>query len=80
MSNFMVIPWSSLSEDALAGIIEDFVTREGTEYGSSDIALEQKVQQIQRQLRSGDASVVYDSEQLSCSVTLTRDLPDLTSL
>ena len=36
----MVVPWSSLSEDALVGIIEDFVTREGTEYGASDISLE----------------------------------------
>ena len=35
----MVVPWSSLSEDALVGIIEDFVTREGTEYGASDISL-----------------------------------------
>jgi len=77
MSNFMVIPWSSISEDALAGIIEDFVTREGTEYGASDVSLEAKVRQIHRQLESGDASVVYDSEQLSCSVVLTRELPEL---
>ena len=29
----MVIPWTSLSEDALRGVIEEFITREGTEYG-----------------------------------------------
>ena len=77
MSDFMVVPWSSLSEDALTGIIEDFVTREGTEYGASDISLDQKVSQIRRQLERGDASIVYDAEQLSCSVALTRELPDI---
>ncbi|MDG1204043.1 MAG: YheU family protein [Pseudomonadales bacterium] len=77
MSNFMVVPWSSLSEDALTGIIEDFVSREGTEYGASDISLGQKVQQIRYQLECGDASIVYDAEHLSCSIALTRELPDI---
>ena len=76
MSNFMVVPWSSLSEDALVGIIEDFVTREGTEYGASDISLEKKVRQILRQLERGDVSIVYDDETWSCSVALTRELPE----
>lgn len=77
MSNFMVVPWSSLSEDALVGIIEDFVTREGTEYGASDISLEKKVRQVLRQLERGDVSIVYDEETLSCSVALTHELPEV---
>ena len=77
MSNFMVVPWSSLSKDALVGIIEDFVTREGTEYGASDISLEKKGRQVLRQLERGDVSIVHYEETLSCSVALTHELPEV---
>ena len=39
----LVVPWDQLSPDALRGVIEEFVTREGTEYGDQDVPLETKV-------------------------------------
>jgi uncharacterized protein YheU (UPF0270 family) len=56
----MIIPQSALSSDALLGIIKEFVTREGTEYGAVDISLETKVKQVQRQLERGDVVIVFD--------------------
>ncbi|MYE98920.1 MAG: YheU family protein, partial [Gammaproteobacteria bacterium] len=32
----MEVPWQKLSDEALAAVIEEFVTREGTEYGARD--------------------------------------------
>ncbi|MNL27370.1 hypothetical protein D3C87_1489580 [compost metagenome] len=62
------IPLEVLSEDALNGIIESFVQREGTDYGVNEIALDTKLQQVRKQLQRGDVKVVFDPD--SESVTL----------
>ena len=63
------IPWEELSEDALMGIIEEFVTREGTEYGYSEVALEAKCQQVKNQLRDGEAFITFEEELQTCSIS-----------
>ena len=62
------IPWEEISEDALAGIIEEFVTREGTEYGDSEVSLATKCEQVKQQLRSGEAFITYDETLQTCSI------------
>jgi len=54
------IPADALSEDALRGVVEAFVLREGTEYGARDFTLEEKVDQVLAQLRRGEARIVFD--------------------
>ncbi len=49
-----------LSPDALRGVIEAFVLREGTEYGARDYSLEEKVLQVMRQLERGEAQIMFD--------------------
>jgi uncharacterized protein YheU (UPF0270 family) len=56
----MIIPQSAISSEALEGIIKEFVLREGTEYGATDVSLETKVKQVQRQLDRGDVVVVFE--------------------
>ena len=56
----VVIPYTELSEDALRGVLESFVLREGTEYGERDFSLEQKVAHVTRQLKRGEAQIVFD--------------------
>ena len=63
------IPWDELSENALMGIIEEFVTREGTEYGGSEISLEMKCQQVKRQLRDDEAFITFDEALQTCSIS-----------
>jgi len=55
----MIIPLSQLSADILENIIQEFVLREGTDYGLEDTALEQKKQDVKRQLADGSAVIVY---------------------
>ncbi len=62
------IPWDSLSTTALQGVIEEFVTREGTEYGSSEVSLERKCKQIREQLQAGKARITFDDAKHSCSI------------
>ena len=69
----MIIPWNSLSEEALRGVIEEFITREGTEYGLVEYGLSKKVDQIRRQLREGLVRVVFDAETNSVSLVAYAD-------
>ena len=54
------VPHRELSEEALKGVIESFVLREGTDYGEREFSLEQKVAHVMRQLERGEAQVVFD--------------------
>lgn len=49
-----------LSAEALRGLVEEFVSREGTDYGHTDRSLESKVADVWRQLESGEARIVFD--------------------
>jgi uncharacterized protein YheU (UPF0270 family) len=64
----MDIPWQELEPDTLRSLIEEFVTRSGTDYGDKEISLESRVQQVHELLRSGKAKVVFDPESESCDI------------
>lgn len=65
----LTIPWLSLSDDALAGVIEEFVTREGTDYGY-EVSLEEKYLEVRRQLERGEAQINYDEESMTCTLVV----------
>ena len=44
-----------LEPDTLRAVIESFVLREGTDYGVRETSLEDKVAQVLKQLRRGEA-------------------------
>ncbi len=64
----MIIAWQDLSPDALNGVIEEFITREGTEYGHLEWTLKDKVSAVRRQLQAGSAVLVYDEDSGTCSI------------
>jgi hypothetical protein len=54
------VPLESLSENALRGLVESFVLREGTDYGAIERTHEQKVADVLRQLKRGEARIAFD--------------------
>jgi len=68
----MIIPYQELSDDALRGVIEEYITREGTEYGDIELSLAEKVQQVHLQLRKGTIVVIYDGTLQQCNI-MTKD-------
>ena len=66
------IPWRELSAEALQGVVEEFVTREGTEYGLHDVELATKVAQVRQQLERGEVRLYFDPDSDSCQL-LTRE-------
>ena len=63
-----VIPPRELSTDALFGVIEEFINREGTDYGEFELSLNQKVQRLLDQIQRGKAYVVFDPDLESTSI------------
>jgi len=55
----MIIPLEQVNEDTLTAIIEDFILREGTDYGAIDATKEDKILQVKLQLKQGSAVLVY---------------------
>jgi len=64
----MLIPFEQLTPDALRGLIEDFVTRNGTDYGDIEVSLETKIKQVTRQLKSGDVVIAYNHDEAYCNI------------
>ena len=64
------VPWRELDAHALRGLIEEFVTRDGTDYGAVETSLENRVSQVMNQLKTGDAVVTFDTEIESATIVV----------
>ena len=64
----MRIPVESLSHEAVEGLIEEFVTRDGTEYGSREHTLEEKAATVRGQLARGEVVIVFDPTTESANI------------
>ena len=71
--NVVRIPYDQLSPEALHGVVEEFVTRDGTDYGEVEIPVETKIAQVMAQLRSGKAVIVFDQETDSGTILRSDD-------
>lgn len=69
----MIIPYEQISSEALQGLIEEFITRDGTDYGEEEIPLNVKVTQIKQLLRRGEVVVVFDTASESVSILPRRE-------
>jgi uncharacterized protein YheU (UPF0270 family) len=65
------IPWRELSPETLRGLIEAFVSREGTDYGRIERELDHKVEDVLGQLRRGEARVLFDPETETTNIVPT---------
>lgn len=66
------VPLSALSDAALRGVIEEFVSRDGTDYGLQERTLAEKVRDVRRQLERGEAVIVFDPESRTTTIVPRR--------
>ena len=62
------IPVDRLTPETLQGVVEEFITREGTDYGKIEVPLDTKLRQVKNLLKSGMAVLIYDSETQTCNI------------
>ena len=68
----MEIPYSQLSDEALRAIIEEFISREGSEYGLIEYSFEEKVSYVIKQLERGEVVVTFDAVSETCNLMPSR--------
>jgi uncharacterized protein len=73
------IPVSKLSPEALQGVIEEFISREGTDYGDMEVSPKTIFMQVKQKLETGKAVLIFDDEQETTNIFLA-DNPILKSL
>ncbi|WP_025565471.1 YheU family protein [Psychromonas sp. SP041] len=64
----MKIPYQQLDETTLNNLIEQYILREGTDYGEVEFSLQEKTEQITQQIKNEDIYILYS--ELNESVTL----------
>ncbi|MEQ3636739.1 YheU family protein [Alcanivorax sp.] len=73
----MIVPWKDLPSDTLNNLLEEFVTRDGTDYGDTEISTATKVTQVRQQLKQEQVFVVFDDTTESVSVLSKEQLKDI---
>jgi uncharacterized protein len=68
------IPHAELSPEALRGVIESYVLREGTDYGVREYSLDEKVMHVLRQLERGEARIVFDLSSESVQIVVSAGM------
>ena len=62
------VPYNQLNPDTLRALVEEFITREGTDYGEAEVDLETKALQVMRQLEKGEAAIFFDERSETCNI------------
>lgn len=68
------VAYTALQPATLRALVEEFVTRDTTDYGERERTLEDKVEDVMRQLRRGQAQIVFDAESGTVNVVVARGL------
>jgi hypothetical protein len=54
------VPYERINPDTLRKMLQEFVTRDGADWGEAGCTLEDKVEQVLRQLKGRKVKVVFD--------------------
>lgn len=79
VENLIEIPWDALAPETLNGLVEEFVTRDGTDYGEQEVALERKVLQVINGIKRKEFVIVFDSEHEAAQIVTRQQLAQFKS-
>lgn len=66
--DMLEVPWQKLSPDALHGLLEELVTRDGTDYGAVELTTEEKAANLRKALEDKRAAIAFSPETETWSV------------
>ena len=62
MSQFVEVPPGKLGADTLRALLEEYASRDGTDYGDREMTLNAKVDDLRLQFEAGQLSLLYDAD------------------
>ncbi len=68
-----IIPIERLSSETIQGVIEEFILREGTDYGEKETSMETKIHQVRTKLEKKLSVLVFDDESETTNILHTDD-------
>ena len=71
--SIQIIPINKLSSEALQGVIEEYISRDGTDYGDIEVSMATKFRQVKDKLENGLAVLVFDDESETTNIFLHDD-------
>lgn len=69
----MIIPPTKLDPEVLNSILEEFITREGTDYGHVELSLQEKVSKLYPQVITGNILIFFDEQYETLQLIEKRD-------
>jgi uncharacterized protein YheU (UPF0270 family) len=72
---YVVVPFDALSAAALESLLEEYVTREGTDYGERVYSLAEKREHVRRLLERREVVIVFEPESETCTLRRRDELP-----
>ena len=72
---FLIVPPHRLSKEAFEGLVNEFILREGTDYGHDEIDLDDKRQKVLQQIDDRVVKIVFSSKTEDCTLMLSSEVP-----
>lgn len=69
----MIIPWQQLPAATLDNLLQEYASRDGTDYGQVETSLADKVGQLKQQLLQGKVVIVYSELHESVNLMLAEE-------
>ena len=71
--SFHIIPVNKLSTQALQGVIEEFISRDGTDYGETAFPMDMKFRHVKDKLETELAVLIFDDETETTNIFMAND-------
>ena len=68
-----IIPVNKLSPEALQNVINEFISRDGTDYGEMEISPETIFRHVKQKLETGLAVLIFDDKTETTNIFLAND-------
>jgi uncharacterized protein YheU (UPF0270 family) len=59
MADYTRVPPERLGAEVLQAVLEEFASRDGTDYGERELTLAEKAGNLRRQLEAGEICILY---------------------
>ena len=74
------IPPNKLADEILVSIIEEFINREGTDYGKQEVKLDVQIKRARSKIMRGDVLIMFDPKTESCNLITKEELYNIKKL
>lgn len=76
----LIIPVEQLNKETLHAVLEEYISREGTDYGEYEYSLADKRGQLLQQIKIGKICLCYDPVSQSCTLLSKEQAMALASM